>query len=228
MVFRRRLQTADRVADPDLAQAPERSDLARGHRRAPNARAVVEDADGRHLAVGLLAELHAIPDSNRARVHADVRDLLSAGASFDLEDGARDRAVDVAFGRRQQLRDAGPQHIDARSGDRRAEEHRMHKRPFGLLRELVAKPAERDRRLVLDVVGEELVVALGEHGRKRRRELTVGRTPGREACGARAELARRAHRDDRGRQSVGDRLQDAFGFGAPSIDLVHEDQRRNA
>ena len=70
---------------------------------------------------------------------------------------------------------------DARTGDRRAEEHRMHERAPGLRRERLAQPAVRDARLVVDVRGQERVVALREHEAQPGGERRVGRAPRREA-----------------------------------------------
>ena len=47
-------------------------------------------------------------------------------------------------GSRQQLRDPASRALDARAGDRRAEEHRMHERPLRLRRELLAQPVVWD------------------------------------------------------------------------------------
>ena len=80
------------------------------------------------------------------------------------------RAVGIAFGRRQQLRDAGDQRVHARARDRRAEEHRMHQRLPGLRRELAAELAVRDRRLVVDVRGQQRIVVVGEQLGQPRRE----------------------------------------------------------
>ena len=51
---------------------------------------------------------------------------------------------------------------------------------------------------------------------------------GDELRAARAELTRVSHWDDRCRQFGGDRLQHAFGIRPAAVDLVHEDERRNA
>ncbi len=94
-----------------------------------NGRAPVEDAEGGHLAL-VLADLQTISHAQRAREHADIGDPLARLAPLDLEDGARRRAVGVPFDSGQQLRDAAHQRVHAGAGDRRAEEHRVHERPF--------------------------------------------------------------------------------------------------
>ena len=61
------------------------------------------------------------------------------------------------------------QRVDARAGDRRAEEHRMHQRPPVCAASAAAQPAVGDRRLVVDVRGQERVVVLGQQiGQPRR------------------------------------------------------------
>ena len=85
----------DRVADLDSRQARQPGDLAGGHLIAACRGAVGEDADRGYLAVAVAAEPHAIPGRDRAGEHADVRDLVTGGPAFDLEDTAGDRAVCV-------------------------------------------------------------------------------------------------------------------------------------
>ena len=121
-----RLPHADRVADPHLRQAPHLRDLSRCHRGPANRLAVVEHVDRGDLPLGIRPEPKSISDGHGSREHANVRDLLAGPPALDLEDAAGDRAVDVPFAGRQKLRDACHQRIDARAGDRRAEEHRMH------------------------------------------------------------------------------------------------------
>ncbi len=115
-----------------------------------DSRPAVEDADRRHLRFLVLfeaiaAEAQPVAHVDRPREQADVRDLLAGRTAFDLEDGRRDGAVGVARGGRQQLGDACRQCIDARAGDRRAEEDRMHERPLRLRGELVAQSAATRR-----------------------------------------------------------------------------------
>src|SRR5207247_2777230 len=97
------MRSADRVADLDLGETPELPDLSGGHRRTPNGRAVVEDADRRHLPFGVPAEPKPIARAHGAREHADERDLLAGRTALDLEDVARHGTVAVASGSRQQL-----------------------------------------------------------------------------------------------------------------------------
>src|SRR5947208_2873696 len=83
---------------------------------------VVEHVDRGDLPLGIRPEPKSISDGHGSREHANVRDLLAGPPALDLEDAAGDRAVDVPFAGRQKLRDACHQRIDARAGDRRAEE----------------------------------------------------------------------------------------------------------
>ena len=191
-------------------------------------RAAVEDADCGHLPLSLRAESQPIPRSHRPREHADVGDLLAGRAALDLEDGPRNWAIHVTFGRRQELRNACHQRIDAGSGECRAEEHGVHKRPPGLRRKLPAESGPRNARLVVDVRSEDRIVALSKQIGEPGREGGFGRAEAREVGGARAEIPHRTHRDDRRRHSFGDALQDALVAGAATVDLVHEDQRGNA
>ena len=101
------------------------------------------------------AETEPVARSHRSREHPDVGDLLATGATFDLEDRARDGAVSSARGFGQQLRDTGHQRLHASSSDRRTEEDRMHKRTLRLSRKRLAKSAAGDPRLVVHVRGQD-------------------------------------------------------------------------
>ena len=72
------------------------------------------------------------------------------------------------------------------------------------------------------------LVALGQRLHEPSAERGVIR-PRRLECGhSCAEPRRRAHRDHRRRQPVGDLAQDALVVRAGAVDLVHEQERRNA
>ena len=89
--------SADRVADPDLAEPPELADLAGGDRSRRDGRAAVEDADRRDLRLAVAAESHADRASAACPENMpDIGDLLSGRAALDLEHGARDGTVGVA------------------------------------------------------------------------------------------------------------------------------------
>ena len=104
----------------------------------------------------------------------------------------------------------------------------MHERPPGLGGELATEDGVRHRRLVVDIRGQQRVVVLGEQLDQPAREAAVGGAVRRVRRRARAQSADRAHRDDRRRQLLGDAPQHALVAGAAAIDLVDEDERRNA
>ena len=85
----------------------------------------------------------------------------------------------------------------------------------------------RQATLVVDVRGQEPVVVLGEDICQPGHEPGVVRTPWREVGRARPEITRGSERDNRGRQSLGDRLQDTIVSCASAVDLVYEDERRH-
>src|SRR5262249_43462742 len=115
--LRGRSRYTDSVADLDIAETPELSNLPCGDRRTPHGRAALEHADRGHPSLVIPAELHAIPHAYCSREHTNISDLLPGCTAFDLEHGARNRAIGIAFGSRQQLFDAGDQRIHARAGD---------------------------------------------------------------------------------------------------------------
>ena len=165
--------------------------------------------------------------SHRPREHPYVGDLLAGRGAFDLEDGTRDGTLGVTHGGRQELRDAGHQRLDACSGDRRPEEDGVHERALRLRGKRLVEPKERDARLVIvDVRGQNPLVPLGEHfGQPRLNSgFCVPRREARVSC---SEPMRGPDRDDRRCQPLRDRPQDAFVTRSGTVDLVHEDQRRN-
>jgi hypothetical protein len=152
---------ADRVADPDLGQAPQLADLAHRDRVLPHVRAAVKDAERGHLLLPAVAEPHPVPGPHPAGEHADVGDLLACRPPLDLEHPPRGRAAGVPPGRRQQPGDAAHQRAHARPGQRRPEEHRVHPAPPDLRRELAAQPPLR--KAPGQVGSENGVVLLGQH-----------------------------------------------------------------
>ena len=227
-MFLSRPSFADHVADPDLPETPELADPTRGYRVALVVRAAVEDADRRDFFLLVPAEAQPIPHLHRPREHADESYFLPSSAPLDLEDGPGDGVFDIAFRGGQELRDPVDQRPYARSRYRRTEEDGMHERPAALRRELAAQPAVRDRPLVVDVRGEQRVVAFGEHVDKPGGEAPVGGAVGPEAGAASPQLLDRAHRDDGWGQPRGDAAQHAVVPGAFAVDLVHEDQGGDA
>jgi hypothetical protein len=153
---------------------------------------------------------------------------VSSVAALDLEHLARGRARGVPPRRRQQLGHAVHQRADARPGQRRAEEHRAGQPAPGLCREFPAQPAIGDRGLAADVRGHDRLVLLGQHFGQPGHEGGVGAVRPGDAGRARAELAYRAHRDDRRRQPLGDVSQQALIARATPVDLVHEQHGRDA
>src|SRR5437660_1258784 len=103
VTLRGRARYADRVADLDIGKTPEFSDLSCGDRRTLDGRPAVEDTDRGDLTLVISAESQPIPRSDGSREHPNVGDLLPGQTAFDLEHGAGNGSVDVAFGRGQQL-----------------------------------------------------------------------------------------------------------------------------
>jgi hypothetical protein len=103
----------------------------------------------------------------------------------------------------------------------------MHQLLPRLRRELLAQPSIRDP-VVFDVRGQDRIVLLGEHLRQPRPEGGVAGAPRREPGSSCSETVDGSHRHDRRRQSLRDRLQHALVTGTGAVDLVHEQERRNA
>ena len=129
---------AERVADPDAGQAPQLADLAGATRPA---RSTTPPCSKTPIPVTLrclvTADREPVADPDGPAEHPDVRDLLPGRAALDLEDACRRRGL---RGRRRRPA-AGrsmpfDQRVDPGSGDRGAEEHRVHQRPPGLLARL--------------------------------------------------------------------------------------------
>src|SRR5258708_36597505 len=70
---RRRVRGSDRIADPNIAEARELSDLPGNDRRALNGRPAVEHADRRDLPLVVFPDLYPALPPERSREHADVR-----------------------------------------------------------------------------------------------------------------------------------------------------------
>ena len=219
---------ADHVTDLDLRQTPQLPDLSGRHGLTPIGRALAEEVDRGHLPLAVPAEPHPVPGSDRPGEHADVGDLLARCAAFDLENTTRSRTVNVSAGRRQQFGNPAHQRIHTGTGARRTEEHWMHQHPSGLRREFLAEPPLRHPRLAVDVRGQDRVVLLGQQLGQPGREGIVGAVPGREVGGARSELTRGAHRDDRWCQSLRDGPEQAVVTRAATVDLVDEHEGRDA
>src|SRR5438445_144979 len=108
---------SDPIADLDLLETPELSDVAGGDGRAPHDGPVLENADRGHLVLQVAAETKPVAASHRSGEHPDIGDPLAGGAPFDLEHAARDGPISIAHGCWQQLRDAGHQWHHTRSRD---------------------------------------------------------------------------------------------------------------
>lgn len=126
----------------------------------------------------------------------------------------------VALGGGEQFLDAGDQRVHARARDGGAEVDRVHEGPAGLGGE--GRAEEVVRHGVLDVGGEQFVVVVGEDGRCARGEA-------RQETGLRGtDVLDRAHRYDRRPEPVGDLPQQLVLACPPSVDLVDEEERRDA
>ncbi len=228
MCVRGHPRRTDRVADPDVAEPPELPDLSGGERRPLYGGAALEHTDRGHLPLVAFTEPQPIPRPDRPGEQASERDLLSGRPALDLEYGARHGAVVGTFGRGKQLRDACGQRVHAGTGDGRAEEHRMYQRTSGLCRQLVAEPRVRHGRRTVDDRCQQRVVVFGEQLRELGREHRVRRAvwPERGALRARALLP--PHRDDGRCELLGDRPEHTVASRSAAVDLVHEQQGRDA
>jgi hypothetical protein len=110
-----RTRAADRVADPDLGEAPELRDLAGADRSALHVAAVVEHADGGHLGLAVAAERQPVAHVDRAAEEPGVGDLLSGRPTLDLEDASRGRSLRLTARAGCNAGDAGHERLDART-----------------------------------------------------------------------------------------------------------------
>ena len=94
VLARRRL--ADRIADADGAEAPDRRHLAGRDDVAPRRAGRGEDLDRGRLRVLAPADADALARTQRAGEQAHVGDALAGGGPLDLEDATGDRRVRVA------------------------------------------------------------------------------------------------------------------------------------
>src|SRR4051812_1605398 len=94
----RRSRDADRVADLDVAEAPELPDLSCGDRVTPDGRAAVEHTERGNSPHIIAAESQPIAHAYGSREHPHIRDLLPGRPAFDLEHGARYWAIRIVGG----------------------------------------------------------------------------------------------------------------------------------
>ncbi len=122
----------------------------------------------------------------------------------------------------------GEELVDAGALRRRAEEDRVGPALPRLPRELPAHPGGRQRRLVADVRPEDRLVVLGEDLGQRAALGLVVRRERLDGDLAPAGVADGSHRDDTGREPPRHRLDDSLGVGAGPVDLVDEQEGRDA
>ena len=174
------------------------------------------------------AEAQLVPRPNRPGEHPGVGDLLSFRIALDLEDEPGGWGLRVAVRRRQELLDSGGQGLHAGAGQGGTDVHGMHEHLLRLRSQFGEELRIRRLRLVFDVRGEDPVVVLrqrlGQPGSKRG-VVSVERL---DACAAGAERVRAPHPHDRRSQALRDRVHGALVVGARAVDLVHEQERRNA
>jgi hypothetical protein len=207
----------DRVADPDPTQPPDLGDFAADGTGSADCRTALEHLDTRHRVVA-----HTVTHAERAAEQPHVGNPLASRTSVDLEDRARERAVRSTPGGGHQLGDPLGEGVDTCAGDRRAEEHRVHLRPLRLLHKRPAQPLVAGRRLTYER-RQHAVVVVGH-----RCEVELRRAERHEVGGAGAETSRRAHRHEGRCQPVGDRPQQGALLCADKVDLVDEQQGREA
>ena len=104
----------------------------------------------------------------------------------------------------------------------------MHSRAFGVHGKRVAQRCVRHSGAIVYERGEHGVVVIGQQFAEARDERRVGSVVWGEVRFARAARAHRSHRHDRRRQLCRNRVHDPLGVGAAAVDLVDEQQRRNA
>ena len=187
-----------------------------------------EDPDRGRLRLLAPADADSLARPERAGEQADVGDALARRRPLDLEDAAGDGRVGVTPGAGRGARRC--RRAARRSPTPRAAEPKNTgwTRPRRVwTAELLAEPLSAAARLVADVGAQDRLVVLGEDlrrppgGPRRRRERHDRRRPT-------AGVADRLHRDDRGREPPRHRRDDALGVGAGPVDLVDEDQGRDA
>ena len=232
---------AERVADLDVAQAPQLADLPGTDLLTPDRRAALEDADRGDLplrvaavpagrqrgAVFAAGQRQPVPHVQRTGEHPHVRDLLPRRAALHLEHRAGDRARRVAVGGGQEPGEAGGQLRDPGPGDRRAEVHRVHQAPPGLGGQCPAQPPVGQPGLVAHVVGQQVLVVLGQQLGQPGGERGVLRAVAAERTSRGTQPGHRTHRHDRGSQPLGDARKHPPGVRARPVGLVHEDDRGN-
>ncbi len=213
---------AERVADPDVAEAGEAGDLAGDDGVRGGVRAVGEDADPGDPAFGAVRSAgDPVAGAQGAGEHPGVGGLLPRRAPFDLEHGRGDRPVRVPVGRRQQCLDAGQERVDTGARGGGAEVDRVDQGLTGLRNEGSVQQGVRDG--VLDVRGQQGVVVVGEDVQR-----GGGSGPGDEAGRARAEAGGGPHGHDRGGQPGRDAPQHLPVTRPAPVDLVDEEQGRDA
>ena len=188
---------------------------------------VGEDADRGYLAFAAAAEPDAVADRDGTGEHPGVRDFVARRAAFDLENTGRDWAVGVPVCLGQQAGELVQQRVDARARDGGTEVHRVCLRVPDLRGQLLVEPLARCRRLVIEVGGQDGVVVFGQDFGQPR-SVRDARLVGDEGGLARAKAGYRAHGDDRWCQPLGDIGKQALIARAAAVDLVDEEQRRDA
>ncbi len=216
------------VADPHRAETLHLRDATGGHRRAAHGVARVEDPEPGDGGLVAVPDPDPVAHPQRPRVHPHERDPLPRRTPLDLEDRCGQRVSGVAGARRQQLRDARHHGVDAGAGHGRAEEHRVDAPGPDLLDELAAHPHRRHRFRVVGARGQERVVVLGEPVDEPLRERGVAVVVRVEGGLARAEVGHLTHRDHVGREACRQVGQHGVVRRTGAVDLVHEDQRRDA
>ncbi len=167
LLARRRL--ADRVADPDGAEAADRRHLPGREHVAPRRTGRREHLDRGRLRLLPSADAHALARAERAGEQAHVRDALARRRALDLEHAAGDVGVRVAARRPRGARRRRRAARRSPPPRRRPEEHRVHPALPRLRGELPSRRrAVRERGLVADERPQDRLVVLGEDLREER------------------------------------------------------------
>ena len=187
---------ADRVADPDGAQAADRGHLTGRQDVATRRTRGREDADRGRLGLLATADPHTLARLERASEQADERHPLPGGGPLDLEDPAGRFRVRVSGCPGEELVDAGQQPIDADASHCCAEVHGVDHAGPGLGAEFLAQSLVGERSRVADVRLQDRVVVLREGLGQRRAMDVIDHVERHECRGGTACVANGAHGQD--------------------------------
>ncbi len=220
------------VAHPRLLEPPDLRDVPGRRPRLHGRGAVLEDLErgdlrrvlGDETGVVGAMERHLVAGADGAGPQPQIRDLLTARAPVDLEDGAAERRVRVGVHGRQEDLHAVQQLIDALARHGGAEEHRMDPAAPGLQGQLRVVLLLRQPPVVVEIGREERVAPLGQRLRQIHGELLVLHRAGMGARPSGPDVLDRGHRDGVRGQLLADVVEESLITRAGAVDLVDEQQ----